>query len=616
MHQSIEEQVQRTPDATAVIFGKQRLTFRELNARADGLAGVLQTLGIGPGVAVGVCLERSLEMIVGLLGVLKAGGCYVPLDPAYPKERLTFVLTDAQPPVLLTQASLQSMLKFEIPNLKVLCVDKPPHASHLTPPASAPQSNDLAYIMYTSGSTGQPKGVMITHRNLANLFVGMDRVLGVTPGVWLAVTSISFDISVLELFWTLARGFTLVIQSDGPRTGHQAKTIEQETIPEQILRHGVTHLQCTPSLAAVIVRTPGSSIALRQLRMFLVGGEALPATLANQLRQLLRGDLLNMYGPTETTVWSAMHLVREVKGAVPIGRPIANTEIHILDEQFQPVATGEPGEIFIGGEGVALGYLRRPGLTAEKFVADPFTKDTQARLYRTGDIGRFRTDGAIEFLGRIDYQVKLHGHRIELGEIESVLRQHAAVQDCVVHVWAAGPDDHRLAAYIVAVDGVAPPNAELRHFLEPKLPVHMIPAAFVWLEKLPLTPNGKIDRNILPKPDEIRPELDATYSPPQTQTEATIASIWRQSLRVEQVGVQDNFFDLGGNSLLLMEVHEQICRELQITFPIVRLFEHTTIAAFAEFLVSREKTSPTSVQERALRQRAAFARQQIQAVTA
>ena len=626
LHQLIDEQAQRTPETTAVIFENQRLTYRELNGRATALAGALQKNGVGPGVPVGVCLERSLEMVVGLLGILKAGGCYVSLDPAYPKERLTFVLADAQPPVLLTQISLRNDLHFDLPNLKLLCVDEPAqavaspgHAAGKQEPAArmmSPGPGDLAYIMYTSGSTGRPKGVMITHRNIVNFFAGMDRVLGVEPGVWLAVTSISFDISVLELFWTLARGFTVAIHSEGARAGQQAKSIGPETIFDQMLQHGVTHFQCTPSLAAMLTRHPGSSEGLRPLRKFLVGGEALPATLAAHLRQLLRGDLHNMYGPTETAVWSATHLVREVNGAVPIGRPIANTQIHILDGQLQPVPAGEPGEICIGGEGVARGYFRRPELTAEKFVADPSGPDAKARLYRTGDIGRVRADGAIEFLGRADHQVKLHGHRIELGEIEAVLCQHAAVQECVVQVWAAGRDDHRLAAYLVPVNGSVPPAAALRRFLEPKLPGHMMPAAFVWLEKMPLTPNGKIDRSVLPKPQEVRPDLNAIYVPPQTQVEEAIAGIWRQSLRMEQVGVQDNFFDLGGNSLLLMEMHAQLCRALKTDFPIVRLLEHPTIAAFAEFLATREKPSLTSVHDRAQRQRQAFAPRQIQVVTA
>ena len=618
VHQLIAEQVQRTPDATAVVFENDRLTYRELDARAEDLAGALQQLGIGPDVPVGVCLERSLEMVVGLLGILKAGGCYVPLDPTYPKERLAFMLADAQPPVLLTQTSLRDELKSKFPNLKLFCVDDPAHhtsrITHHEPPTTHQTPANLAYIIYTSGSTGQPKGVMITHRNLANLFAGMDRVLGVGPGVWLAVTSISFDISVLELFWTLARGFTVVIHAEGSRAQPQRKVSGQQSIAEQILQHGVTHFQCTPALAGNLIRTPGTPEALGRLRLFLVGGEALPASLAAQLRQILHGELINMYGPTETTVWSATHRVREVNGPVPIGHPVANTDIYILDAQLQPVAAGEPGEIFIGGEGVARGYLNRPELTAEKFLADPFSRDAPGRLYRTGDIGCRRADGALEFLGRADQQIKLHGHRIELGEIESVLRQHAAVQECVVHVWEAGPGDKRLAAYVVPVRAAAVPAMELRRFLEAKLPSHMIPASFVWLGTMPLTPNGKIDRNALPQPAEVRPESDASYVLPRTQIEETIAGIWRQVLHVEKVGVQDNFFDLGGDSLLLTETYTQICRVLKADFPIVRIFEHPTIAALTDFMATRPAPALPNVHDRARRQRAAFARLPMEAV--
>ncbi|HWW02752.1 MAG TPA: non-ribosomal peptide synthetase [Candidatus Acidoferrum sp.] len=656
IHQLIEEQVQRTPNSTAVICENQRLTYRELQDRVDDLACALQLLGIGPDVPVGICLERSVDMMVGLLAILKAGGCYVPLDPAYPRDCLMFVLADAQPPVLLTQKSLRNDLNFEIPELKLLCVDELDHAPRITSrisantepgiPAASHDSSRLAYVIYTSGSTGKPKGVMVTHRNIANFFAGMDRVLGVDPGVWLAVTSISFDISVLELFWTLARGFTVVLYSEASRTKPQPKVIgqtadlaslsplrgeevrvspaaeqeihssrNQRSISDQILEHGVTHFQCTPSLAGNLIRTPESSEGLRQLRKFLVGGEALPAALATQLLQILRGELLNMYGPTETTVWSATHLVRQANGIVPIGRPIANTEIHLLNDQLQPIAAGEPGELLIGGEGVARGYLNRPELTAEKFIVDPFSLDASARLYRTGDIGRYGADGTIEFLGRADHQVKLQGHRIELGEIESVLRQHTRVRECVVHVWEAGPDDKRLVAYIVPLGAASALAIELRRFLESTLPSFMIPAAFVSLEALPLTPNGKIDRNALPKPNEVRPATDPAYVPPQTQIEEAIACIWRQVLRVEKVGVHDNFFDLGGNSLLLMETHAKLCIALSVDLPVVRFFEHPTVAALTEFLASHKKASLSNIHERATRQREAFARRQFQAAT-
>ena len=617
VHRLFEEQVARTPGATALVLHDQRMTYAELNQRADKIAERLKAFGIGPDVPVGICLGRSFEMVVGLLGILKAGGCYVPLDPAYPTERLEFMIENSRCALVLGTRNLAERFKSETLSARLFCIDEASEPApvgrldakvkaqgHQDDPAYA---SNLAYIIYTSGSTGQPKGVMVSHRNLTNLFAGMDRVLGVEPGVWLAITSISFDISALELFWTLARGFAVVIHAEGA---------DPKSIADEILQHGVTHLQCTPSLAGSLVHAPSSEEALRRLRKFLVGGEALPSSTATQLRQLLRGDLLNMYGPTETTVWSATHSIREVNGAVPIGCPIINTQIHILDEAtLQPVRAGEPGEIFIGGEGVARGYLNRPDLTAQRFIPDPFSSNAMARLYRTGDIGRCGADGTVEFLGRADHQVKLHGHRIELGEIESVLRQHTAVQECVVHVWQAGPEDKRLAAYLVSESGTMTSPAELRAHLESKLPSYMVPAAFVWLTRMPLTPNGKIDRNALPAPIKIHSDPSTTYLPPQTQIEESIADIWRRILRVERVGRHDSFFDLGGNSLLLIETHVQICRVLHDEFPIARLFELPTIAALAEFLTSGKKASLPGVQERAARQREAFTRPQFRSFT-
>jgi amino acid adenylation domain-containing protein len=620
IHEWIEEQVRRTPDATAAIFENQQITYRELDERANLIAQQLQNFGVGADVPVGICVHRSLEMLVALLGILKSGGCYLPLDPAYPRERLAFMLADAKPPVLLTQTSLRDhFFKSEIANLKLLCVDdenfelrtqnsefklspEPAHNSQF-----AIRNSPLAYVIYTSGSTGKPKGVMLEHRNVSNLFAAMDRALGFdsstvarhSPRVWLAVTSISFDISVLELFWTLARGFTVVIRAEEPAP---------ISIPHQILRHGVTHFQCTPSLASGWIQMPDAQPALQQLEKFLVGGEALPATLARKLREELRGDLINMYGPTETTVWSASHKITEVQNSIPIGRPIANTEIYILDEHLELVRDGEPGEIFIGGEGVARGYLGRPELTTEKFIPNPFSAEPGARLYRTGDLGRWLADGNIEFLGRADQQVKLSGHRVELGEIECALREHPDVRDCAVYLWDAAPGDARLAACVVA--GRAEQSAdELRRFLKTKLPEAMIPAAFIWLEKLPLTPNGKLDRNSLPKPGESRPELETLFIAPQNQIETQLAQIWRELLRIEQVGAHDKFFDLGGSSLLMIQMQTKL-RDIGFDVPVIRLFEHPTIASLAEFLTRNNKTdaSANALKQRARRQRDAFAR--------
>jgi natural product biosynthesis luciferase-like monooxygenase protein/amino acid adenylation domain-containing protein len=1051
IHELFEEQVERAPDRTAAVFGDDELTYRELNERADALAARLRALGVGPEVCVGICIERSLEMLIGLLAILKAGGAYVPLDPTYPKERLAFMLEDSRAAVLLTETHLQAEFSFESAGLKCLCIDGPdtvrfePNVNLSTPV----RADQLAYVIYTSGSTGKPKGVMVTHRNVVNFFIGMDRVLGTEPGVWLAVTGISFDISTLELLWTLTRGFKVVvyrpdenaryaassstsrqkpidfslfyfgsdaeerrenkyrmltegatfadangfaavwtperhfhpvgglypdpaltsaalamitrrlqiragsvvlplhhpvrvaedwavvdnlsngraaisfasgwhandfalapeayarrkevmlqgietvrrlwrgesvsatngagkptevriypkpIQSELPvwltssgnadtfrtagelglnllthlfgqgvgdlakkveiyrtawrKSGHGAnggqisvmlhtfvcdnraaaweqvrgplrdylrtyrefsrnsnphspvavtesdanvelmldraaegyfqtsglfgtpeealqmveklrklevnelaclidfgintdtvlaglhhlnrlrelanedsrpsrparKTPRHVTIPELILRHKVTHLQCTPSLAGTLVMSPEGNEALKRLRMLLVGGEALPLKLARQLRQTLGGDLINMYGPTETTIWSTTHRITEVGDTVPIGRPIANTEVFILDRNLQPVPTGVVGELFIGGEGVARGYLNRAELTAQKFVkvhidvtppspligergeakeeraltpphpalspdggedgVPPGQRDAvygpdarpkpeietsnepsrlvsslqavrttghaeawtpNKRLYRTGDLARWRTDGTIEFLGRLDHQVKLRGHRIEPGEIESLLRQEAAVRDCVVDVRDCGEGDARLVAYVVPTRGESVVAGELRRFLEPKLPSHMIPSAFVCLEDLPLTLNGKIDRNALPSPDDSRPVLDAAYVAPRTDIERRIANLWRELLHVENVGLNDNFFDLGGHSLLVVQAQAKLREVVGINVPVVRLFQYPTIAALTDFVGDGNGTlSFQSARERGNRQRAAF----------
>ena len=490
VHELIAEQAARTPNHVAVVFEDKSLTYAELDARANALAAHLQGLGVGPETRVGICVRRSLEMIIGLIGIHKAGGAYVPMDPSYPKERLAFMMEDAQAPILLTQSALKGLVPAR--NAKVVELDK-------LEPGSQPRSDErihgdkkvtpenLAYVIYTSGSTGKPKGVMVQHRNVSNFFTGMDGAIGCEPGTWLAVTSISFDISVLELFWTLSRGFKVVIQAE--------ETLAQKEylIAAQIARHGVTHFQCTPSLMGMLLDDPKTAEALKGVKKFFFGGEALPAALMQRLQGY--GEIFNMYGPTETTVWSTVHPVTR-EGGICIGRPIANTQIYILDAHGQPCPINVPGELNIGGAGVVRGYLNRPELTAERFVANPFG---EGRMYRTGDLARWLADGRIEFLGRMDHQVKLRGFRIELGEIEAALREHSAIKDCVVTVWEAGENDKRLVGYIVSPNPPKPPD--LRKFLKQKLPEYMVPSMYVTLDALPLTPNGKIDRKALPKPE-------------------------------------------------------------------------------------------------------------------
>ncbi|MBD0319648.1 MAG: LLM class flavin-dependent oxidoreductase, partial [Gemmatimonadetes bacterium] len=906
-------------------------------ARANRLAHHLRGLGVGPGTIVGVCAERSLELMVGLMGILKAGGAYLPLDPAYPADRVAFMLEDSGAPVLLTQERLLGRLPAGH-TAHVLCLDRDwPAVARQSAEAPAPSAtpDDLAYTIYTSGSTGKPKGVMVQHGNVANFFTGMDPDVAIgEPGVWLAVTSISFDISVLELFWTLSRGYKVVIQGDDDRApaaarpeyakrtldfslfyfggdgatdrpdkyrllmegarfadrngfsavwtperhfhqfgglfpnpsvlsaaiaavterihiragsvvlplhnpvrvaeewsvvdnisggrvgisvasgwhdrdfifqpenyarrkevmfegidtvrrlwrgekvvqnggagtpveisilpkpiqkelpiwvtaagspetymqagqsgshllthllgqsvdqlrekislyreawraaghegeGHVALMMhtfvgtdvdevrelvrkpfreylrtsvdlirglaqgrgqdmrsadftaedmealldhaferyfetsalmgtpqsclamvdrlksmgvdevaclidfgvdedrvvqslgslaelrelgnpdpreeeEDYTIPAQLRRHGVTHLQCTPSMATMLVAQEEARAAMGSLEVVMIGGEAFPTALAAELGGLVKGRIVNMYGPTETTIWSATHRVRPGAATIPIGRPIANTELYVLDRQLQPVPVGVAGELLIGGAGVVRGYLGRPELTAERFIAHPFR--SEGRLYRTGDLARFRPDGTVEFLGRIDHQIKIRGYRIELGEIESLLNAHPAVREAVVVVREDVPGDKRLVAYLVARAGAEIDAAELREILRAQLPEYMVPAHFVVMAALPLTPNAKVDRKALPAPDRAAPAAEAAeYQAPASELERAVAEIWAEVLGVERVGIRDNFFDLGGHSLLTVRVHSRLRATVARNVTITDLFRFPTI---------------------------------------
>ncbi len=547
-----EAQVERTPDATAVVCEEERLSYRELNARANQLAHHLCKLGVGAEVLVGICMERSVEMMVALLGILKAGGAYVPLDPAYPEERLAFMIKDSGLQVLITHEPFRSTLTDQVEKLVRMDKDWPAISQEgRENPASEIEPENLAYVIYTSGSTGRPKGVQICHRSLVNLLTSMRARPGLTEeDSLLAVTTISFDIAALELYLPLMVGARCVLASressgDGQRLWSMLDDYE------------ITVMQATPSTWKLLLESgwPGKA----DLKI-LCGGEAMPRELAEQL--ISRAcSVWNMYGPTETTVWSSLHRVTSSAGLIPIGRPIGNTQMYLLDRNMQPVPVGVIGELYIGGDGLARGYRNRPELNAEKFIPNPFGCEPGARLYKTGDVARCRADGNIECLWRIDNQVKVRGFRIELGEIESVLREHPATRDVCVIVREDRPGDPRLVAYVVPAKEQLFSVKDLLSFVKEKLPSYMIPI-LVALERFPLTANGKLDRRALPAPDHVELSDDQSSGGLREPIEELLAGIWTDVLKVERVSIYDNFFDLGGHSLLATQVVARLQKEL------------------------------------------------------
>lgn len=590
IHQLFEQQVARTPSARAVIFRDEELTYAELNQRAERLASHLRDhLGVGPERVVAICMEPSVELMVALLGILKAGGAYLPVDPAFPAERITFMLRDSRAAVILTQSKLNA--RFDGQPARVIVVDsvlkiaEPPsktgsgvHDSNVT---DRVHSNNLAYLMFTSGSTGTPKAVMVEHRNVVNFFAGMDRVIGTERGVWLAVTSISFDISVLELLWTLTRGFTVVLQAEEDKL-----IAEGDHSPAaQLRRHHITHLQCTPTLARMLTRLPDTLSAMKSLRQLLLGGEPFPLALANQLCKELPAEIHNMYGPTETTVWSTTFKLSGIEpDAVPIGRPIANTTTYILDQQRRMVPVGARGELYIGGNGVTRGYWDRPELTAERFISNPFSRDPRDRLYKTGDLARYRADGTIDFLGRIDHQVKLRGFRIELGEIESVFGKHPGVQEVAISISETSTGHQQLVAYVVTAPGQRITVRELQIYARQKLPEYMIPAAVVLVDRLPMTPNGKVDRKALDGLVSTNKVHTTNDSASSTDLEATISQVWRDILGLNAIGLHDNLFDLGADSLTVAEAAVNLKEMCKVDVRLTDLFVYPTISALAKYL--------------------------------
>ncbi len=583
LHELIEEQVQRTPDAVAVIFEDTQLTYRQLNERANQLARYLQGLGVGPDTLVGICVERSLEMVIALLGILKAGGAFMPLDPEYPTERLAFMLKDAEPRVLVTQQKLQSVLPaYSGP---VVCLDG---TSQTVPEGNRaeippPNPTHLAYVIYTSGSTGQPKGVLLEHRGLCNLVRAQIEQFEIrSDSRILQFASLSFDASVSEVFTALLAGAALVVaRREAMLPGAELAALLRE--------QAISVVTLPPSALAVLPEEQ-----FPKLRTIVSAGEACTAQIASRWRRGRR--FINAYGPTEATVCASLSVCQDDTARPSIGRPIANTQLYVLDSRLQPVPVGVPGELYIGGAGVARGYLNRPKLTAERFIPDSFTRRPGARLYKTGDLARYLPDGNVEYLGRLDHQVKLRGFRIELGEIESVLAGHPAVREALVVLREDVPGDRRLVAYLTAKEGEPPKVSELRGLLRAKLPEYMMPSAFVTLERFPMTPNAKVDRKALPAPKDFAQSTGCPRLLPRNEMERTIAAIWQEVLHVEKVGIEASFFHLGGHSLLLVQVQSKLINALNRPLLMMDLFRYPTIRSLAKYLSQTEEAKAPHVE--------------------
>jgi amino acid adenylation domain-containing protein len=571
LHNLVERAAVRTPNLVAVECGGQSLTYRELNAKANRLANHLRECGVQPESCVGIVLERSLDLIVGLLAILKAGATYVPMDPSFPPERLAWMMEDADILFLITLTGLLKDLSRL--GLRAVCLDADWAAIEQgvsDDPGIALSPSSLAYIIYTSGSTGKPKGVMIEHRSVVNFLLSMQEEPGFDENdVLVAVTTISFDIAALEVFLPLISGGRLVV-------AQRNEVIDGSALLEKISSSGATVLQATPATWKLMLEAGWEWTP--ELKM-LCGGEPLPRELANRMLQR-SAKLWNMYGPTETTIWSSVERVRPGSDPILIGRPIANTQLYIVDQHLEPVPLGVIGELLIGGDGVSRGYRNRPDLTAERFIETPFL-DPGNRAYRTGDLARFHPDGRLELLGRLDHQVKLRGYRIELGEIEKVLSQHEAVKDAVVVTQEDQDGDKRLVAYCIPVTAGQLKSVQLGPFLQKQLPDYMLPSCFVEMEAFPLTPNGKIDRKALPKPENITLEAGSPFVEPEGELELQLAEIWKRALRKPAIGANDNFFDLGGHSLLAAQVFAQMDRQIGVKLPLALLFQAPTIRQLA-----------------------------------
>jgi amino acid adenylation domain-containing protein len=581
VQQLFEEQSARTPEAIAAVFGEEQLSYRELNSRANQVAHYLRGRGVRRDAPIGICMERGSEMIIGFLGILKAGAAYVPLDPQNPLDRIAFMIEDAKLEFLLTQEPLRERLPLEREQLMCLDTQWAEIAQQSTEnPNISVSADNLAYIMYTSGSTGIPKGICITHRAIARLVCHSNYVQLTDADIVAQASNASFDAATFEIWGALLHGARLV--------GVNREVLLSPTaLAAQLRRDRVSTLFLTTALFNQMARQQPDGFS--SLKHLLFGGEMVDVEC---VRQVLESGgparLLHVYGPTETTTFASWWEVAGVSleaDNLPIGRPLSNTELYVLDEQAQPVPVGAVGELYIGGDGLARGYWRRPELTAEKFIPHQFAREAGARLYRTGDLVRLLDGGAVEFAGRVDHQVKVRGFRIELGEIEAMFNHHPAIREAVVMVREDEEREKHLVAYLVGEQEPTPTVSELRRYLGAKLPDYMVPAQYVWLAQMPLSVNGKIDRQALPAPENERPKLCEEYCAPRTPTEELLAGIWSEVLHVERIGIHDTFFELGGESILAIKLLSRINKDFNIELPLRSLFEQPTIAVLATTIV-------------------------------
>ncbi len=592
-HQLFERQVEQYPDAVAVVFNERKISYGELNQRANQIARYLRGHGVGPERLVGVCLLRSPEMVAGLLGVWKAGGAYVPLDPSYPQERLAFMVQDAAVQVLLTERSCEHL--FSPAHSNTVCLDSDwPLIAREEPsnPDSGATPSNLAYVMYTSGSTGAPKGAMILHRGLVNYLTWAIKTYRMETGGSVPVhSSISFDLTVTSLYTPLLAGGTVELLAED--------SAAQSLLTALRRNKGRSLVKITPAHLELLSQQLVPEEVAEMTKTFVIGGENLLAEKLQLWREFApETRLINEYGPTETVVGCCVYETQSNdprSGSVPIGRPIANTQLYVLDPYLQPIPLGETGELYIGGAGVARGYWNRPELTQERFVPDLFSGQPGARLYKSGDLVRYRDDGVLEYLGRVDNQVKVRGYRIELGEIEATLSSHPEVRSCAVLAREDEPGDKRLVGYVVSAKDKSLSHEELHSFLKQRLPEYMIPAHFVFLGSLPLTPNGKVDRKALPVPSHESIADKETFVAPRTEIEKTLATIWTNLMQIENIGVHDDFFELGAHSLTAVRAVTKFERLLEWNFPLQLCLKLRRLLPWQRYLAIRNELPPGAI---------------------